>query len=413
MHPLCGLLFAAAPSAASLSFLLGAGLAQAASARGDDAGPLRIEARPVLAVGADAKARLELALANPKAAGAILRGIEWLLTHQDEDGRWSCAAFMKHDGADPCDGAGNPVNDVGVTGLAVLALAREGTADAKDRRMAAMDRAARWLVSQQDENGLIGGSAVQHHAYNHATATLALCAVAAATASAEVRDAAKKAVAHVESRRNPYGVWRYQPREVDGDTSITTWCVMACLAGRELGLPVDDKALVNTAVFLDAVTDDLGKTGYARAGEGSSRAAGRDRQFPPDQTAALTAAAMWCRGGLGVSSTAKSEQSATILAQLPPQWKPGEGKVDLCYWFFGGEAMRRCAPALRDGWLEPLAQALCEGQRTSGPAAGSWDAVDPWSEDGGRVYTTSMAVLALQCLYRPPTAAKANGRAPK
>lgn len=408
----CAILAAAAPSAVSLSLLLGAGLAQGTSPQGGDTNA-NVRARPVLAVGTDSKARLELALVEPKAAAAILRGIEWLLTHQDEDGRWSCAAFMKHDGNDPCDGAGNPVNDVGVTGLALLALAREGTPDPKDRRAAAMAKAARWLVSQQDEKGLIGGSAVQHHAYNHATATLALCAVVAATDAAEVRDAAKKAVAHVESRRNPYGVWRYQPREVDGDTSITTWSVMACLAGREIGLAIDDKTLVTTATFLDVVTDDLGKTGYSKAGEGSSRAVGKIRQFPSNQTEALTAAAIWCRGGLGLAATEKSDKSATILVQLPPQWKPAEGKVDFCYWFFGAEAMRRCAPEQRASWMGPLTQALCEGQRTNGPAVGSWDTVDPWSDDGGRVYTTAMALLALQCLYPLPTPPKANGRAPK
>lgn len=407
---------AARSTVAALSLVLAAAVAQEAKqpAKPPAAGDAALaQAHPILAVGADSKARLQLALTNPAAAAAILRGIEWLLAHQDESGRFDCATFMKHDGDDKCDGAGNPANDVGVTGLALLALAREGDPGAKDRRKDAMARAADWLMEQQDEKGLIGTTATQHHAYGHATATLALCAVFAATRSEKVRDAAKKAVEHVESRRNPLGVWRYQPREADGDTSITAWSVLACLAGREIGLATDDKALATTAAFLDAVTDDNGRAGYTKAGEGSSRNVGKQVRFPADRTEALTAAAMWCRGGLGKSQTPKFDGAAELLLKLPPEWQPGAGKVDFCYWFFGAEAMRRCVPGRRDLWMAPLTKALVDGQCTKGPALGSWDTVDPWSDDGGRIYTTAMAVLALQCLYAPPPQGNAKDGAPK
>ena len=367
----------------------------------------KVATRPILAVAHDAKARLRLALADPDTAAAILRGIDWLLAHQDENGRWDCDGFMKHDGADSTDGAGNPTNDIGVTGLALLAIAREGTPDAKDRRRDALLKGGHWLATQQQEkDGLIGTNASQTHAYDHAIATLGLCAVVAATQSAEARDTAKKAIEHIEKRRNPYGVWRYQPREVDGDTSITTWSVMACIAGREIGLGTDDNALRNTAVFLDAVTDVNGRTGYQKAGDRSSRDVRALKQFPADQTEALTAAAMWCRDGLGQAKTPVFESAAEILVNMPPQWSPTEGTIDFCYWFWGAEAMRRCVPARRDKWSTPLAEALRKGQRTDGAAAGSWDLVDPWSHQGGRIYTTAMAVLALQCLYELPAAAK-------
>ncbi|MHC4516557.1 MAG: hypothetical protein ACYS5W_23085, partial [Planctomycetota bacterium] len=54
-------------------------------------------------------------------ARAIDLGLKWLRDHQDEDGKWDCDGFMKHDKeGPPCDGAGNAVHDVGVTALGLL-----------------------------------------------------------------------------------------------------------------------------------------------------------------------------------------------------------------------------------------------------------------------------------------------------
>src|SRR6185295_19417346 len=56
-------------------------------------------------------------------AEAIEAALEWLRKHQDEDGKWDADEFMKHDiEGEKCNGAGNPVHDVGLTGLALLAF---------------------------------------------------------------------------------------------------------------------------------------------------------------------------------------------------------------------------------------------------------------------------------------------------
>ena len=60
---------------------------------------------------------------------ALKDGLEWLKKHQDEDGKWDCDQFMKHDdpASDQCDGPDNAVHDVGVTGLALLAFLGDGS----------------------------------------------------------------------------------------------------------------------------------------------------------------------------------------------------------------------------------------------------------------------------------------------
>jgi hypothetical protein len=56
-------------------------------------------------------------------ARAIRDGIDRLRRHPEEDGRMRHADFLRHDRTGkPCDGAGQPAHDLGVTALALLAL---------------------------------------------------------------------------------------------------------------------------------------------------------------------------------------------------------------------------------------------------------------------------------------------------
>ncbi|MFQ5749152.1 MAG: hypothetical protein ACE5H3_06805, partial [Planctomycetota bacterium] len=61
---------------------------------------------------------------------AVRLGLQWLADHQGADGFWDCDEFMFEDklpGQPPSDGPGSPANDVGVTGLALLAFLGNGS----------------------------------------------------------------------------------------------------------------------------------------------------------------------------------------------------------------------------------------------------------------------------------------------
>jgi hypothetical protein len=47
-----------------------------------------------------------------------------------------------------------------------------------------------------------------------------------------------------------------------------------------------------------------------------------------------------------------------------------------------------------------MTDAVVKTQRRGGNEDGSWDPVDPWGEDGGRVYSTAMMTLCLQAYFR-------------
>jgi hypothetical protein len=123
-------------------------------------------------------------------------------------------------------------------------------------------------------------------------------------------------------------------------------------------------------------------------------------RFPPKHSEAMTAAGLLCRVGMGqtTESTPIVAKAVQCLVDKPPLWEPKDGKVDHCYWFFASEALRHLGGNAQKDWADKLEAALTKGQRGDGAFAGSWDPVDPWGEDGGRLYATALSVLALQGL---------------
>ena len=108
-------------------------------------------------------------------------------------------------------------------------------------------------------------------------------------------------------------------------------------------MAVDPTALDSVRSYLAKVTDEHGRTGYTRAGEHSSRNMRNAKRFPPQHGEAMTAAGLWCRQALGETLDEDSQLplGVDLLLAKPPVWEPADGKVDLCYWFFGSEALRR------------------------------------------------------------------------
>ncbi|MFQ5505310.1 MAG: prenyltransferase/squalene oxidase repeat-containing protein [Planctomycetota bacterium] len=157
-------------------------------------------------------------------AVSIRRGLKWLRDHQEPDGRWRALGFPELcPEGDHCKGRGNATNDIGVTGLAILAIA--GSARSGPYESVAKAGVA-WLQSQMSGPGLIGKQAGLTFMYNHAIATFALLE-AQRLLRFEEPVSAKRAIDYILRARNPYKVWRYHPHSGENDTSVTGWMVLA------------------------------------------------------------------------------------------------------------------------------------------------------------------------------------------
>src|SRR5262249_4472903 len=203
------------------------------------------------------------------------------------------------------------------------------------------------------------------------------------------------------------GVWRYGPRDNDGDTSVSAWCTLALTAGSEAGATVPKEPLQAMGIWLDSVTDPTtGRTGYQKRGEGSSRLVQAIDKFPASRGETLTAAALLCRQALGQQErdVPTMTRARDRVLEKAPVWE--QGTIDYCGWFFGSEAMRGMGDKARKAWRDALVAAAKEGQQHGGGADGSWPPDDPWSEIGGGPDATALPVLAPPSLYapRPPRA---------
>ena len=333
---------------------------------------------------------------------AIAWSLEWLAKHQDEDGKWDCDGFSKHDaptGA-ACDGPGKPTHDVGVTGLALLAFLGNGNTMRSGPYKDSIKRGVNWLRTEQGADGLFGQPTSHDFIYDHAIAAYAICECFGLSGYETLRPCAQKGLDYLEKHRNPYSVWRYQPRDNDNDTSVTTWAVMALESGKFFGLTVNPQALSLAAIWYDQVTSPDGRAGYTKQGEPSSRMAGdHSTRFPPENGETMTAAATFARFFLGQSPQQHPilKASADRLASKPPKWEPGH--QDAVYWYFGTYAMLQMGGLHWKRWSDAL-DVLPSHQRRDGNAAGSWDPIGVWDESGGRVYVTALYTLALEANAR-------------
>ncbi|MBL8897505.1 MAG: hypothetical protein JNM84_07755 [Planctomycetes bacterium] len=332
--------------------------------------------------------------------------IRWLLQAQSEDGRWDADAFP-FDGPAENAGRGASTHDVGVTGLAILALlGTEGfdeSKSTKDERAIAVERGVRWLLTTFDAEGILGGRSNHAFLYDHAIGTYALCEALAARDLPSVRAGAERAVQTVLRARNPYYAWRYElPPNGENDTSMTLWMALALDAARRAKIEVDRAVLGFALNFLDEMTDlETGRCGYINRGEPPARPVKGAKQWPASSSESLTAGAALLRQRLRSieDSQPAIEAHLDLVLAKPPQASDDGSTHDFYYWSFGARALEGNASEKAQAWRRALGNALLRLQTAANaPGAGSFAPTDPWGEDEGRVGTTAHALLALNAL---------------
>ncbi|MGE0143906.1 MAG: prenyltransferase/squalene oxidase repeat-containing protein [Planctomycetota bacterium] len=323
------------------------------------------------------------------AAEMVTAGLDWLAAQQREDGSF------------PGDKTASTrtVHEIGVTGLAVLAFLGDGNTLREGPHRASLKRAVMWLREQQDpKTGQIGTANCAEFIYDHAIAALALSEAYGLSESKSLKQNVQLALNYLESHRNPYGVWRYQPRDGDNDTSVTTWCTMALRSGQDFGLEVNPTAMEMVQAWVEQMTDPTtGRVGYTeRGGYSSRRTGGHSDTHPRENNEAMTAAGMLCLMLVGERDAAEPVSSAQekLLMAKPPEW--ASGKVDEYAWYLGSLVAPSLGTKSRSAWNSSLLAACKRGQR----ADGSFEPIGVWAQDGGPVYSTSLLCLALETQIR-------------
>ncbi len=358
--------------------------------------------------------------ASQEPGEAIQAAAHWLVAHQVATaGYWDTDDFgarCPRDGP-ACEGGGNPVADVGVTALAVMALlaaAEVPGVDVPDAAGAAA-RGLAWLGSIQGPAGLIGDEVGNPTLYNHALATQALAdAVVRGGPDAEALRRLEAAVWRIVAARNGDGGWGYGLQgNGASDSSVTGWALLALARAEVAGVTVPEEVFRSAATFLEGLTDpDTGRCGYneeSSAGGPPARLPGAQGRFPPERSESLTALALRAGSALAARPGAASrppwpeglvDRQVALLLRKEPDPKPGSR--DLYYWVHADAALRRVAPGGSSAaWRAALWTVLSDLQERRGHAAGSWAPDCVWGEEGGRVYATAMALWSLALAATP------------
>jgi len=304
----------------------------------------------------------------------IVRGLEWIVRQQINSAPGSAAAARTRPSHWSFPGS---KYDAAATALALLPLLEAGhthkTRDALHPYLRNVEGGLNYLLRVQQADGRFAESM-----YSHALATMALCEAYRRTTDPALKVPAQHALDFIVNAQHGGGGWRYAPNQ-PGDTSVTSWHILALSYGKRAGLNVPAEVLKRADSFLDQVVSADG-TGYGYTPGAAA-------------TPAMTAAGFMCR--LELATAPKDLDGwAGKVRQTPP----GPG----CFFqFFATRTLHKRGGADWEAWSAALRKQLLQKQDSDG----SWSADgDPFGPAVGRLLITALAVHNLQSCARgdPP-----------
>ena len=307
---------------------------------------------------------------------AVQLGLQWLQRQQRQDGSWLLTG--------PYSDGVMTENRAAATAMAMLAFMGAGHTHRSGDYVREMEKAARWLVSEQDREGYFARRTRDRAGYAQAQCTIAICELYAMTGDSWLRDPAQLAVRFAERAQSREGGWRYQPRN-GSDLSVTGWFVMGLESARAAGLKVDPTVMYKVGGYLDSVqTYDGAAYTYQ----------------PKDvATTAMTAEGLLCRQYLGW--TRDSEPMARAVTTLVNDHNFDIEDRNFYYWYYATQVLHHYGGSPWRMWNASMRSQLPAAQEKDGPEKGSWSPrKSRWGHSGGRLYTTCMAIYCLEVYYR-------------
>lgn len=341
---------------------------------------------------------------TPESEEAVLRGLRWLAAHQEADGRWSLKHYGRTIPSCDCHLDAEKEKDIvdsdtGGTGLALLPFLGAGVTHESSPEQPAelaryrngVRRGLFYLMRVQtvdpksDKDGYLGGNT-----YAHAIATMALCEAYGLTGDERIQRAAQLAIKYLLNAQHKEGGWRYGFREA-GDTSVVGWVFLAIRSGQLAGLRIDSLPLTRASRFLDTCA----------AGPEPYKLSEYCYQPGLEPTHTLTACGLLTRQYLGWPKDNPHLLAGCrkIMTQLPP--REGQTVGPLYYYYYATQVLHHMEGEDWDLWNHRMREHLIRTQEKSGHREGSWSAEGAdWGNRGGRIYTTSLALMILQEYYR-------------
>ncbi|MGN6367236.1 MAG: prenyltransferase/squalene oxidase repeat-containing protein [Phycisphaerae bacterium] len=311
---------------------------------------------------------------TPETEAAVSRALAYLSRMQQPDGHWTKVMGEMREGD-------KDAHDTALTGLSVLCfLASNHTPNHAGPYQQTVRKGIDYLIAREGADGDLRGDG---NMYDQGIASLAMGEAAAMTNDARIIEASHRAAQFILDAQNGAGAWRYSPRDLFTDTSVTGWQVMALHSAERTGFKIPDE--VRRKVF-----DYLGSVSTGREG----MLAGYLTALP---TSTMTAEATFARLLLGQQISAAQAQE---VADYLDRKLPSRDSLNFYYIYYGSLALMQLQGEPWRRWNARMSRLLLELQDRTGATAGSWTTDSEWGSRGGRIYTTALATLSLEVYYR-------------
>jgi hypothetical protein len=334
---------------------------------------------------------------------AVEDALKWLAANQSPEGSWDASDHgagqveltkegLDTRGAEVRGGIPGTEADSGVTALAVLAFLGAGYTSEEGPYADSVERALNWLITQQADDGFLGGKATYYEkSYCHGMATYALAEAygmrSDPTLPSPLREPLERAIRYILDQQHPSdGGWRYRKGET-GDMSIFGWNLMALKSAEIAGIPIPE---ANRNLLVKFLTD-------RSLGRYKGLAAYHPQYGTQGHNPTMTAEALFSKQMLGLqrSNPASKEAMDYLMTELPSR-----ENLNFYYYYYGTLATFQYGGEPCKKWNEALRDMLISEQRVTGRDKGSWDPKDRWGGYGGRVYSTALNALILEVYYR-------------
>lgn len=312
------------------------------------------------------------------------------------------ASVQNEKGAISADTTKDEALLMGRTALALLAFIEAGSTHQQGEYAQVVKKGLAYLLRRTGPNasssGCLAGEVFIYRNYAHAVATMVIAKLLRQTSDAELRLVLKAAVDYILDAQNPYMGWRYEMRDGDNDTSMTTWMTAALLEARSAGLEIPRGRLESAQNWFDNMLDEeSGRVGYNKKGGMPVRSVENLESHPAAEVETPTAMALgiWARLGRRLDKNVATQRGAALVGHKLPLWSEPRGSIDFIYWYWGTVASRSYGPEMAPIWNRSLQSALVPNQCMKGKSKGSWNPVGAWGSSSGRVGSTALALMAL------------------
>ncbi|MBD3673961.1 MAG: terpene cyclase/mutase family protein [Planctomycetaceae bacterium] len=304
---------------------------------------------------------------------AIVRALKYLSSQQRENGSWVVQAYGESTAA---------------TSLAVMSFMAAGHVPGEGPYGDQILKGIRWVMDQQQQNGLLIRKKSHGPMYSHGISSLMLAEVIGMLGKDDARkcrEVLTKAIALILAAQNVpkgnrhAGGWRYEPTSRDADLSVTGWQLLALRASKNIGMDVPADNIDQAVEYVkNCATGARGGFGY---------------QPSNGPTPTRTGTGILCLEICGRHKAEETLAGADFLLNNP--LRPHSN-----YYYYG---VYYCSVGMfkvgGKHW-EQTRDDLVDQLTTSQNLDGSWDSSFGSERNMGKIYCTSMAVLGLAVEYQ-------------